>query len=101
MNHHRSLALLLLLLVASTSHPQTPTPKPTPSDRKLSNIVERVKSRLNFSLETVKFPGAQVGFVYVDGQTPDGKPRYVTGSVAVGVSDRQTGAKLKTTDRLL
>jgi D-alanyl-D-alanine carboxypeptidase len=52
-------------------------------------------------MATGKFPGAQVGFVYVDGQTPDGKPRYVSGSVAIGVSDLQTGATLKTTDRLL
>ena len=101
MKHRHALYLLLLLSITSAANAQTVTPQLTPNDRKLSNIVERVKSRLNFSMQTVKFPGAQVGFVYVDGQTPDGKPRYVTGSVAVGVSDRQTGAKLKTTDRLL
>src|SRR5690349_9820248 len=101
MKHRHALDLLLLLSITSAANAQTVSPQPTPNDRKLSNIVERVKSRLNFSMQTVKFPGAQVAFVYVDGQTPDGKPRYVTGSVAVGVSDRQTGAKLKTTDRLL
>ena len=42
-----------------------------------------------------------MGFVYIDGQTPDGRPHYVSGSVASGVADLQTNTRLKTTDRLL
>jgi D-alanyl-D-alanine carboxypeptidase len=48
-----------------------------------------------------QFPGAQVGFVYVDGETPEGKPKFSYGSVAVGVADLKSNVPLKTTDRLL
>jgi D-alanyl-D-alanine carboxypeptidase len=101
MKHRHVLVLLLIVAIAPITCAQSTTPQPTPNEAKLSNILERLKARLNASMATVKFPGAQVGFVYVDGQTPDGKPRYVSGSVAVGVSDVQTGTKLRTTDRLL
>ena len=101
MNRHCSLALLLLLSLPVVTCAQTATPPPAQNNSKLSNILEKVKTRLNISMAQAKFPGAQVGFVYVDGQNADGKPRYVSGSVAVGVSDMQTKTPLKTTDRLL
>jgi Beta-lactamase class C and other penicillin binding proteins len=98
---HRHAVLLLLLSIPSITYGQTVTPTPAQNEAKVTNIAERVKGRLRGLMETEKFPGAQVGFVYVDGQTADGKPRYVSGSVAIGVADRETGSKLKTTDRLL
>ena len=101
MKHYRSLTILLLLLVPSVTLAQTPAPPSDQNSSRLPNILERIKARLNLSMAEVKFPGAQVGFVYVDGQTPDGKPRYVSGSVAVGFADLQTKTPLKTTDRLL
>jgi D-alanyl-D-alanine carboxypeptidase len=101
MNRHRSLGLVLLLSLASVADAQRTTSPPTTNDAKLSSILEKVKTILNASMSQAKFPGAQVGFVYVDGQTAEGKPRYVSGSVAVGVSDMQTKTPLRTTDRLL
>src|SRR5262245_1915259 len=98
MYHHRSLAFLLVLSIGCATQAQSTT---SPPDQKLRLILEGIKTRLNGFKTEAKFPGAQVGFVYVDGQTPDGKPRYVTGSMAVGVSDLQTKTLLKTTDRLL
>src|SRR6185295_6548186 len=98
---HRDILFLLLLSIPSITYAQTATPPPTSNEAKVASLSERVKGRLRGLMVTEKFPGAQVGFVYVDGQTPDGKPRYVSGSVAIGVSDLQTGAPLKTTDRLL
>src|SRR6185295_18726876 len=98
---HRHILFLLLLSIPSISYSQTATPPATSNESKVASISERVKGRLRALVATEKFPGAQVGFVYVDGQTPEGKPRYVSGSVAIGVSDLQTGAALKTTDRLL
>ena len=98
---HRHLLFLLLLSIPSITYAQTATPPATSNEAKVASLSERVKARLQGLMATEKFPGAQVGFVYVDGQTPDGKPRYVSGSVAIGVSDLQTGATLKTTDRLL
>ena len=96
---HRHILFLLLLSIPSITYAQTAPP--TSNEAKVASISERVKGRLRGLMATEKFPGAQVGFVYVDGQTPEGKPRYVSGSVAIGVSDLQTGATLKTTDRLL
>src|ERR1044072_9906484 len=97
----KHLLFLLLLSIPSITYTQTGTPPPTSNEAKVATLSEKVKGRLRGLMATGKFPGAQVGFVYVDRQTPDGKPRYVSGSVAIGVSDLQTGAPLKTTDRLL
>jgi len=101
MKYHHALILPLLLLIDSVAAAQTPNPPVDGNASKLPPVVERIKARLNGSMARANFPGAQVGFVYVDGQTADGKPRYVSGSVAVGVSDIQTKTPLKTTDRLL
>src|SRR5690242_11849770 len=83
-------AVLLLLLIPSIAYAQTVTPAPAENQAKVTNIAERVKGRLRVLMATENFPGAEVGFVYVDGQTADGKPRFVSGSVAIGVSDLET-----------
>lgn len=57
--------------------------------------------KLEASRTAAKFPGAQVGFAFVDGLTADGKPKVVSGSIASGVADLQTNTPLKTSDRLL
>src|ERR1051325_968422 len=98
---HRHILFLLLLSIPSITYAQPATAPAISNEAKVASLSERVKARLRSLMETEKFPGAQVGFVYLDGQTPDGKPRYVSGSVAIGVSDLQSGATLKTTDRLL
>lgn len=100
MKKYRVLTFLLILSIMFAGQSQTPQPA-NQNNSKLSIILERMRSRLNLSMGRANFPGAQVGFVYVDGETPEGKPRYVSGSIAVGVSDLQTGTRLKTTDRLL
>jgi len=98
---NRHALLLLLLSIPWVTCAQTATSSSTQNDAKLTHLLESVKGKLKGLMVTERFPGAQVGFVYVDGQTADGKPRYVSGSVAMGVSDRETATKLKTTDRLL
>src|SRR6185295_18325266 len=95
---HRDILFLLLLSIPSITYAQTATPLPPSNEAKVASISERVKGRLRGLMATEKFPGAQVGFVYVDGQTPDGKPRYVSGSVAIGVSDLQTRSEEHTSE---
>ena len=50
---------------------------------------------------TAKFPGAQVGFTWIDSEASGTLPRYYSGSVASGLSDIEHNAPLKTSDRLL
>jgi len=67
----------------------------------LINIAKVMQSRLDAAQRLAKFPGAQVGFAFFSGQTPQGLPQYFSSSVASGVADLKTNAPLKTTDRLL
>ena len=97
-------ALLLLLLIATSGlriDGQIASPDSRQVTPKLPRIIELLQAKLDASRRAAKFPGAQVGFVFVDGLTPEGRPRYVSGSVASGVADLQTNTILKTTDRLL
>ena len=50
---------------------------------------------------TAKFPGAQVGFTWIDSEPSGALPRYYSGSVASGLSDIEQSAPLKTSHRLL
>jgi D-alanyl-D-alanine carboxypeptidase len=99
-----SLTLIIVALLMSVRI-QSQTPKSVSSTNqittKLAELTKSLQAKLDDSRRLARFPGAQVGFVYIDGQTPDGRPHYVSGSVATGVSDLQRNTPLKTSDRLL
>ena len=103
MKYGRSLGLLLIFSLSAIQvlAQEQGAPAPKPKTSKLSQIVMGMQIRLNGSVRAGEFPGAQIGFVFADGETPDGKPRYVSGSVSAGVSDLKKQTPLKTTDRLL
>ncbi len=61
-------------------------------DERFAQIVRKVQIKLNQSHAATKFPGATVGFVLPDG-------RFA--SVSSGVSDLETKAPLKPTDKML
>jgi D-alanyl-D-alanine carboxypeptidase len=63
--------------------------------------VQLLQRRLNAARTQAEFPGAQVGFVYAEGETADGHPRLVSGSVTTGLADLKTNVQLKSSDRLL
>ena len=103
MKHARFPALLTIFAVACsclTLGRQSITTT-AQDDAKLRSMILMLQSRLDQSRRLANFPGAQVGFSYVNGQTADGLPRYMYGSVATGVSDLQTNIPLKTSDRFL
>lgn len=61
-------------------------------DEKFSRIVQKIQDKLNELHASVKFPGATVGFVLPGGRSA---------SVASGVSDLKTQARLKPSDPML
>lgn len=65
---------------------------PKIDDEKFSQILQKVQAKLNEFHAAAKFPGASVGFVLPDGRIA---------SVSTGVSDLQTKAPLKTSDKML
>jgi D-alanyl-D-alanine carboxypeptidase len=67
---------------------------------KVSAIAARLRSRVESMRRSSRLPGIEVGFSYVDGVTPDGRPRVVSGSFTSGVLDSATGTALTTTDRM-
>jgi D-alanyl-D-alanine carboxypeptidase len=98
----RTLLLVFVSFVVSISTVPAQTTLPAPQTGPiLPRIIQLMQTRLNAARIQGQFPGAQVGFVYVDGETPDGKPRIVTGSVVSGVADLQTNAPLKSSNRML
>jgi D-alanyl-D-alanine carboxypeptidase len=98
-NYSRILLALLMLVVASSSLvAQSPGPDANSRLRRITTMIQR---RLDAARMQGQFPGAEVGFVYVDGETPDGKPRFASGSVVSGVADLNTNVPLKTSDRFL
>jgi D-alanyl-D-alanine carboxypeptidase len=104
MKHRRLPSLFLILSIASFGLVVQGQTTPAASNQKSANlprIVERMKARLNAARITAGFPGAEIGFVFVDGETPEGKPKYVSGSIATGVSDLEAKTPLNTSDRLL
>ena len=97
-----SLTLIIVALLTSARiQSQTPASSTNQTPPKLAELTRSLQAKLDNARRLARFPGAQVGFVYIDGQTSDGRPRYVSGSVASGVADLQTNTILKTTDRLL
>jgi D-alanyl-D-alanine carboxypeptidase len=73
----------------------------TPTTNSKLRLITMMQRRLDAARTQGQFPGAEVGFVYVDGEMPDGKPRFASGSVVSGVADLNTNAPLKTSDRFL
>ncbi len=67
---------------------------------KVSMMAARLRSRMDGMRRLSRFPGIEVGFSYVDGVTPDGRPKVISGSVSSGVLDSATGTALTTTDRM-
>lgn len=98
-NTYSKFLIVLFTLVAPASlMAQSPVPATNPKLRLITTIMQR---RLDAARAQGQFPGAEVAFVYVDGEMPDGKPRFVIGSVASGVGDLNTNVPLKTSDRFL
>jgi len=101
MNRFFSLLLIgfgWVLVSAQTPAKVVPAEQAKPS---LPRLTQALQAKLDQSRTRAKFPGAQVGFVFVEGQSPDGAARYRSGSVATGFADLQTNTSLKTSDRLL
>lgn len=94
------IALLVPFPIRSQS-PQSSAPTNPQNFAGLPRIIKALQRRLDNARVMSNFPGAQVGFTFSDGQTPDGHPRYVSGSVVTGVADLQTNVPLKVGDRLL
>jgi len=88
----KPLALLLTLCFVGAVHGQTPASK-----FDLQRILSTLQTHLDQSRIAVKFPGAQVGFKWIDSEAK----RYYSGSVASGLSDIEHKTTLKTSDRLL
>jgi D-alanyl-D-alanine carboxypeptidase len=94
MNNHCRIAVALLLTLSFT---RAVAGQSSELPKNLSRILSTLQTHLDQSRTAVKFPGAQVGFTWLDSESS----RYYSGSVASGVSDVEHNAPLKTSDRLL
>jgi D-alanyl-D-alanine carboxypeptidase len=101
MNHHCKITLVLLLTVSfgCVVYGQTPASK-FDLPKNLPRILSTLQTHLDQSRGASKFPGAQVGFTWIDSEA-SGASRYYSGSVASGLSDIEHKTPLKTSDRLL
>lgn len=79
---------------------QSATPILTQDRSRVSAIAARMRARLEGMRRSSGLPGIQVGFSYVDGVTPDGRAKVISGSFASGVVDLASGTTLTTTDRM-
>ena len=79
---------------------QSTTQISTQERTKLSIITNRIRARLENARRTSGLPGIQIGFSYVEGSTPDGRPKIISGSFTAGISDSASGTLLVTTDRM-
>jgi len=95
--------LIIVILVSHVVAVRAQTSPSTvpPNEERALRIVKALQLKLDRARGVAQFPGAQVGFVFVDGETPEGRPHIISGSVATGVADLQTSVPMKTTDRLL
>src|SRR6476659_703632 len=95
--------LIIIILVSHVVAVRAQTSPSTvpPNEERALRIVKALQLKLDRARGVAQFPGAQVGFVFVDGETPEGRPHIISGSVATGVADLQTSVPMKTTDRLL
>ena len=85
---------LLTVSFGYAVHAQTPPKVDLPKN--LPRMLSKLQTHLDQARTTAKFPGAQVGFTWIDSEA-----RYYSGSVATGISDLEHSARLKTSDRLL
>lgn len=100
MNNRCRIAVVALLTVSFgwAVHAQTTAPKfDLPNN--LPRILRKLQTHLDQARTTAKFPGAQVGFTWIDSEA-SGTP-YYSGSVASGMSDIEHNAPLRNSDRLL
>lgn len=79
-----TLALLALANIVPAQAGEKPDPK-------LLELQNRIQSKLRELQETAGFPGATVGFVLADGRS---------GSVAVGVADREAQIPMRPSSRM-
>ena len=98
MNNRIAVALLLTISFGCAVHAQTPASK-FELPKNLPHILNKLQTHLDQVRATTRFPGAQVGFTWIDLETPGS--RYYSGSVASGMSDVEHGTPLKNSDRLL
>src|SRR4030095_4470015 len=102
MKYSRILTLLLVISVTGYGISfQTQSPLASKEDAKLKTLVQLLQRRCDQSKRLGNFPGAQVGFSFYSGQSPDGTPKFVSGSVATGVIDLQSNTPVKPTSRFL
>ena len=69
--------------------------------KNIPRILSKLQTHLDQAQKSAKFPGAQVGFTWIDSNASANLPRYYSGSVASGVSDIAHRTALKNSDRLL
>jgi D-alanyl-D-alanine carboxypeptidase len=99
-NHRIAVAVLLTVSFGYSVHGQAPESK-FELPKNLPRILRKLQTHLDQSRITAKFPGAQVGFTWVDSEASDTLPRSYSGSVASGLSDIDHNVPMRTTDRLL
>ena len=96
MEHCRTAVVVLLMLsFGCTVQAQTIASK-FDLPKNLPLILNKLQTHLDQARTTAKFPGAQIGFTWIDSEG-----RYYSGSVASGMSDIEHNTTLKTSDRLL
>jgi D-alanyl-D-alanine carboxypeptidase len=84
-NRRITVAVLLTFSFAGVVHAQD-----------LHHMLTRLQTHLDQSRATTKFPGAQVGFTWIESDT-----RHYSDSVVTGLSDIEHATPLKNSDRLL
>src|SRR6185436_19627012 len=102
MNNRCRIAVVVLLTVnfGCAVHAQT-TPSKFELPKNLPALLRKLQTHLDQTRTTAKFPGAQVGFTWIDLEAPGPERRYYSGSVASGVSNPGLRTPLKNSDRLL
>jgi len=98
MNNRLAFVLLLTMSFGCAVYAQTPASK-FELPKNLPHILRKLQTHLDHARVTTKFPGAQIGFTWIDAEAPG--TRYYSGSVASGMSDVEHGTALKNSDRLL
>ena len=99
--HLIALLLIISLLAHGPSILGQSTNQISAEDRTMATMIAaRLRSRIDNAWRVGKLPGIQVGFSFVYGSTPDGKPRVIAGSFTSGVNNLSTDAPLTPKDRM-
>jgi len=96
MNNHCRLTVVLLLTLSFGCRVHAQTTAKFDLPKNLPRILHKLQTHLDQSRTSAKFPGAQVGFTWIDSEH-----RYYSGSVASGMSDIGHNVPLKNSNRLL